>query len=308
MSEMFICGCSLELVAKFFRLADHLQLQATGTFARTVCLEEAVWSDITAREFHGFRLSPVLLKPPGWRTLARFFRELQQVHITIDSSPYVHFDEATVQKLIGMLRSANQSMNRSKAFVGVMRFPRGSLPSSLDGGRRAQNTHTLAAPTSGIGDVFSLRLDLMDIPSGVARCSVSEDSAELTLHFGWQSNHLHMALRDDGSLPGSLGLEAWGEFRNTTLMGRQGGRKIITLDIAACSSAMTMHHRGVCVIVNGPWTMCNMGLFVMRAERAVVIDALAMGVPCVVCARHAQASDMKPMTFVSALNLGTVGL
>jgi len=298
MAGMFICDCSLELMAKFLRLVDHLQLQATGRFARKVCLQEALWSDIVGKEFHGFCLSLALLKPPGWRILSRFWRELQQAQVTVDCSPLVHFEETTVQKLIGILRSANQSMNRLKIFVGVMRFPRSSLPSSLDDRRWVQP----AEPLSGIGDAFSLRLNLPDIPSGVAASSVSESPSELTLYFGWQRNHLHIAVRDDGSPPPALRLEDWGQFRSTGRM----GRKIITLDIATCSSAITLHHRGVCVMVNGPWTSCKTGLFVIRAGSAVAIDALATGVPCVICARHAQASDVKRLAFVPALQLDTI--
>jgi len=48
-----------------------------------------------------------------------------------------------------------------------------------------------------------------------------------------------------------------------------------------------------------------MGLFIVRAGSAVAIEALAMGVPCVVCARYAQASDIKPMALVRALHLDT---
>jgi len=82
--------------------------------------------------------------------------------------------------------------------------------------------------TAGIGDVFSLRLALQDNPSGVESSSVSENPAELTLHFGWQSNHLQVAVRNDGSPPGALEPEAWDQFDYAMLMGRQGGRKIIT--------------------------------------------------------------------------------
>jgi len=302
MAGMFMCDCSLEFMAKFLRLADHLQMQATSMFARKVCLEEALWSDVVAKKFDRFGLSPSLLKPPGWRILARFWRELQQAQVTVDCSPLVHFEETTVQKLIGMLRSANQSMNRLNTFVGVMRFPRGSLPSSLDDRRWVEP----AEPSSGIGDAFSLRLNLLDVPSGAQASSVSKCPADLTLHFGWQRNHLHVSVRDDGSPPSALRLEDWGELRSTRLMGRQGGQKMITLDIATCSSALTLHHRGVCVMVNGPWTACKTGLFVMRAGSTVAIDDLAMGVPCVVCARHAQASDIKRMAFVPALQLDTI--
>jgi len=191
-----------------------LQLKATGTFARKVCSEEALWSDITAREFqfHGFGLSSDLLKPSGWRTLSCLLRELQQTQVTIHSSACGHCEEAAAQKLICMLRSANQSTNRPKTFVGVMRFLRESLPSSLDDHRREQDAHNPATPPSGIGDAFSLHLALQDNPSGVARSSVSENPAELTLHFGWQSNHLQVAVRNDGSPPGALELEAWDQF------------------------------------------------------------------------------------------------
>jgi len=166
--------------------------------------------------------------------------------------------------LIGMLRSANQSTNRPKMFVGITRFPLGSLP-SLDDRRWVQP----AEPSSGIGDEFSLRLNLRDIPSRVAGSSGSEGPAELTLHFGWHRNHLHVAVRDNGSPPCAL----------------RRGHTIITLDVATCSSAGTMHHRGVCVMVNGPWTACKTGLCVMRAGSTVamllpwtchVLSALAM--------------------------------
>jgi len=279
---MFVCGFGLESVANFLQLADALQLQATGTFARKVCLEEAVWSDIMAREFHGFGLSPALLQPPGWRILSHLFRELHQAQVTVDSRPHVHFDETTVQQLIAMLRSADQSMKRPKTFVGVMRFPPGSLPSSLNDPRRVQP----AEPPSGIGDAFSLRLHVLDTPSGATRSSVSEDPAELTLHFGWQNNNLQLAVRDDGSPPGAHGPEAR-ELRNEMRMGRQGGHRMIAVDVAACSSAMTLHYRGVSVMVNGPWTICQFGLSIMRAA---AIDALAKGVPCVVCDRMAKTT------------------
>jgi len=281
------------LAAQFMQLADHLQLKATGTFAKKVCSEEALWSDITAQEiqFHGFGLSPDLLTPSGWMTLSQLFREFQQTQITVDSSACGHFEEAAAQKLICMLRSANQSTNRPKTFVGVMCFPRGSLPSSLDDHRRVQDAHTPAKPPSGIGDTFSLRLDLQDIPSGVTRPSVSENPAELTLHFGWQSNHLQMAVRNDGLPPGALEPVAWNQSYIPMLMGSQGCQKMITLDITACSSAMTLQYRSVPVIVNGPWTKCTTGLFVMRAkDTSVAIDALAMGVPCVVCDRMAKTT------------------
>merc|ERR1719461_1583551 len=108
-------------------------------------------------------------------------------------------------------------MKRPKTFVGVMRFPRGSLPSSLDDRRWVQPSEL----SSGIGDAFSLRLNLLDIPSGDAGSSVSESPAELTVHFGWQRNQLHIAVRDDGSPPPAIRPEAWGEFRSAMLLGRQ---------------------------------------------------------------------------------------
>jgi len=200
--------------------------------------------------------------------------------------------------LIGMLRSANQSTHRPKTFVGVMHFPRGSLPSSLDDGCWLQNAHTQAESPSGVGDAFSLRLDLPDIPSGVARSSASENAAELTSHFGWQSNHLHVAVRDDDSPPGALGPAAWELFRSAMLMGMQECRKIIALDMAACSSVITLQHWGAYVMVNGPWTMCNLGLFVMRAGTAAVINALDTGVPCVICTRHATACCYPMLLFL----------
>jgi len=298
MTAKFLEGSTLELVAQFFRLADHLQVQATGTFSRQVCLQEALWSDITAREFDGLGLSSALLKPAGWRTLARLFRELKTAQITVDNRVCVHFGGAAVHKLIGMLRSANQSRSRPQTFVGVMRFPRESLSSTFDDRHRVQEVLAQAKPPSAIGDAFSLRVDLLS--------SVSENPVGLTLHFGWQSNHLHVAVRDDGAHPGTLGQVAWEEFRTALLVGRQGGHKMISLDIAACSSAMTLHHRSVCVIVNGPWAMCKSRLFVMTDRTEVVSDAHVKGVPCVVCARHAQPSDMKLMAVVAALHLDTV--
>jgi len=255
----------------------------------------------------GLALPPDLLKPSGWRTLSCLLRELQQTQVTIHSSACGHFEEAAAQKLICMLRSANQSTNRPKTFVGVMRFLRESLPSSLDDHRRVQDAHNPARPPSGIGDVFSLRPALQDNPSGVARSSVSENPAELTLHFGWQSNHLQMAVRNDGLPPGALEPVAWNQSYIPMLMGSQGCQKMITLDITACSSAMTLQYRSVPVIVKGPWTKCTTGLFVMRAkDTAVAIDALAMGVPCVVCAHHPQETDMKAKPIYHALNLDRV--
>jgi len=246
-----------------------------------------------------------LLKPSGWRTLARIFREIQQARVTVDKSPCVHFEEATVQTLISMLRSSNQSVSRPKVFVGVMRFPCGSLPLSLDDHFQVEDADTPAEPPSSIGDAFSLRLDLLDHASGVAHSSVSENPTDLTLHFSWQSNDLHVALRDDGLPPDAFGPEALEAFHRefySMLTGRQGGQKIVTLDFAACSSAMTFHHRSVFVIVNGPWTLCNTGLFEIKAGTAIAVDALALGVPCVVCARHAQVTDVQPTTtFVSVL-------
>jgi len=186
-----------------------------------------------------------------------------------------------------------------------MRFLRESLPSSLDDHRRVQDAHNPARPPSGIGDVFSLRPALQDNPSGVARSSVSENPAELTLHFGWQSNQLQVAVRNDGLPSRALEPEAWNQFYYAMLMGRQGGQKN-TLDITACSSAMRPQYRSDPVIVNGPWTKCTTGLFVMRADTAVAIDALAMGMPCVVCARHARTTDMKAKPIYPALHLDIV--
>jgi len=282
-------SCAIFSTCRPFAGASNRHIFKAGLLAR---------STLVRHHGSGIRwLGFVLLKPAGWRTLARLFRELKTAQITVDNCVYVHFREATVHKLIGMLRSANQSISRPQTFVGVMFFPRESLPSMFDDRRRVQGGLPPAKLPSAIGDAFSLRLDL---PSG------SENPVGLTLHFGWQSNHLHVAVRDDGAHPGTLGQVAWEEFRTALLVGRQGGHKMISLDIAACSSAMTLHHRSVCVIVNGPWAMCKSGLSVMTERTEVVLDALVKGVPCVVCARHAQPSDMKPVASVNALNLEPV--
>jgi len=311
---MFQRGCNLELLARFFRLADHLQVKATGTFARNICLEESLWADITSREFDGFGLSPALLKPSGWKMLARLFRKTKQAQITVDHNPCVHFEESAdpfspLQQLIGSLRYSNQSTSCPKSFVGVMRFPRGSLPSTLDDGRRPrpENAQTPTAnPQSGIGEAFSLLLDLPDDPLGDAHSSVRKKPAELTLHFGWQSNHLFVCVRNDRLPPGELWPEDGDEFRNSLMVSGQRGGSMISLDIATCSSAMTLHHRSVCVVMNGPWTKCNTGLFFMRAGSDAALDALAKGVPCVVCARYAQANDYQRMVHVPALHLDSV--
>jgi len=44
----------------------------------------------------------------------------------------------------------------------------------------------------------------------------------------------------------------------------------------------------------------------MKADTAVAIDALAMGVPCVVCACHAQVTDMKAKPIHLALHLDKI--
>jgi len=308
MAPLFQQRCSFELLTRFFRLADHLQVQATSRVARNICLEEAVWTEIASQEFSGFGLCHSLLKPSGWKALARLFRETKQVQVKVDRSPCIHFDESTLQKLIGMLRSARQSASSPNSFLGVMRFPRGSLPPTLDDGRRrvSNNAQTPADPQSGIGEAFSLPLTLPDNTSSVESSSVSEQPTALTLHFGWQGNHLYAAVCDDDSLPRALGPEAEEVFCNSLHISMQRGCPIIFLDIAACSPAMTLHHRSVCIIVNGPWSKCNTGMFFMKAGSDATIDAFVTGIPCVVCAHRAQARDFEPIALVPALHLDKV--
>jgi len=294
---MFSEALAVELVAKDCRLVDLLSLRASNANLRTVCSEEALWAAVLFREFDGLGLSPVpaLLKPAGWSSLAPLFREVQRAHVTVDGSVGLHIGQAMVKKLTGMLQVSNRSMILPRIVVSTLRFPQALLAMALED-RRKLDSHIQPQLPSCIGDPCSLHSCLVDDPAMGSSASAflpgSENPHALTLHLGWLHGCLHLAVRDDVRNPPEL-------------VARRRGRRMVTLDIAVCSAALTLQHRGVDIFVNGAWKSCETGFFVMTAGKAAAVDALSVGVPCIVCVRNKKAS-MRSKAISAALHLDSV--
>jgi len=291
---MFLEGFAVELIAKELQLVDLFGLRASSIAARTVCSEKALWAAVLFREFDGLGLSPVLLKPAAWSSLAPLFREFRRAQVTVDGSAGVHIGQATVQKLTGMLQVANRSLSFSWIYVSAMRFPQALLAVALEDRHQLRDRHIAPQLSSCIGDTVPLHSCLVDDPavefSAAAFFPGYENPHGLTLHLGWLSGCLHVAVRDDRLSPPELVAEEDSdEFIDDMFMDNQRGLRLVTLDIAVCSTALTLQYRGVQIVVNGAWKSCNTGFFAMTAGKAAAVDALSVGVPCIVCVRNRQA-------------------
>jgi len=304
---MFVEGFAVELVAKDLRLVDLFSLRASSNTARTVCSEETLWAAVLFRELDGLGLSPALLKPAGWSSLAPLFREFQRARVTVDGSAGVHIGQATVQKLTRTLQVANRSLSFPWIFVSGMRFPQALLAVALEDRHQLRDRNIQPQLPSCIGDTVPLYSCLVDAPameSSAAACLPgSKNPHGLTLHLGWLSGCLHVTVRNDGLNPPELVAgEDLDEFHDDIFMDNQRGLRLVTLDFAACSAALTLQYRGVQIVVNGAWTICNTGFFTMTAGKAAAVDALSVGVPCIVCVRNRQAS-MRSSSIAAALHL-----
>lgn len=307
---MFAESCAVELVAKDLRLVDLFSLRASSTTVRTVSSEEKLWAGVLFREFHGLGLSPDLLKPSRWSSLAPLFREFQRAHVTVNDSAGVRIGHATVQKLTGTLEVANRSLQPPWIFVGAMRFPQALLAMALECHHQLRDSRISPQLSFCIGDTIALHSCLVDDPavetSAAAFLPGFANPHGLTLHLGWLSGRLYLALRDDGLTPPELvAQEDLDEFHDDMFMDNQMSLRLVTLDIAVCSAALTLQHRGVQIVVNAAWKVCKTGFFVMTEGKATAVDALAAGVPIIVCVRNRQASK-RSSSITAALHLERV--
>jgi len=312
---MFAEGFIVELAAKGLRLAELFSLRASSTNLRMVCSEEKLWAVVLFREFDGLGLSPVpaLLKPAGWSSLAPLFREFQRAQVTVDGSAGLHVGQAMVKKMTGILQIANRSLILPWIVVSAMRFPRALLAMALEDRPRLRDGHIQPQLPSCIGDTCPLHSCLVDDPAMESLAAAflldPERPHALTLHLGLLKGCLHLAVRDDGlSPPDLVAREDLDDFY-TMFIENQRGRRTVTLDIAVCSAALTLQHRGVDIVVNGDWKSCKTGFFVMTAGKAAAVDALSVGVPCIVCLRSKQARTQQKTISVAAtaLHLDRVG-
>jgi len=235
-----------------------------------------------------------MLQPAARSFIVRLFRELQQPLVAVDPNAPLHLEEpSVVERLIKFLHRANRleqvsllvRRNPGQIVVSRMRFPEEFLAAALEPSHdpvpefRAQGEPPLC-----IGDVLSLRANLLDeLHGGAQRSDVALPSG-LALHLGWHSGHFHVAASHD-----------FEHFEG-----------VITLDFAACTSAVMLHFREIDVIVNGPWQTCGTGLFAMTSGRTKAIAALSSGVPCVIHARGAHQSSQRPYGIAHSLHLDSI--
>jgi len=277
------------LVSHQLQLGDFFRLQAAGTSVRRRCMEDDIWCNVMEKHFSAFRLHPALLQPAAWHVLGPLFRELQQTHAVVAGVGLGQ--KVEVQRLTNVLHAANRSnrhVGPSQVFVGLMRVASELLSMAVEKQREVQDV------PSCVADAFVLHSNLLDDPAaGPSPCVSNPEAVSFhgpSLYFKWQNCDLFVAIWQDAVSPSDI-----------PMMGNQDGLEVVTLDIAACSSAFTLNHRGVEVAVNGPWKMCTTGFFVMTGGKAATVEALSAGVPCVVCMRFGQI--MQPLHMARTLHL-----
>jgi hypothetical protein len=292
-------GLALELVSHQLELGDFFRVQATGTAMRTRCLEQAIWFKVMERKLSAFELHPALLQPEQWHILGPLFQEVQQTHAVV--AGVALRQKLQIQRLTSTLHATNRSnqhVGPGQVFIGLMRFPDKLLPMAVGDQKSMQIRRRQVKPPSCIADAFVLQSNPLDDPAAGASASALNPVCVLShgtvLYFGWQNGDLHLAIRDDGTSPGEIPM----------MVGNLDGLKIVTLDVAVSSSAFTLNHRSVEVAVNGPWTMCTTGFFVMTEGKAATVEALSAGVPCVVCIRFGQI--MQPFGMACTLHLDRI--
>jgi len=284
---MVVEALALRHVARSLQLVDVFGLQATGTCVRAMCSDEILWAQLITNEFQGFSLSPDLRKRAGWPVLAPLFQELQRARAFVAGSICIPLAQPKqVQRLANLVRAASRSRQAAgpgNVLVGAIRFPDGPLRV-----------------------MFADQPQVLDTPQGVSTICVGDalplnPSDGLTLHFGWQSGHLYLAV-GHGSLPPT----AVDASSDPAPLGDQDGLETVTVDVAVCSPVFTLNHRNVEIVVNGPWKICNTGFFVMTEGERATIEAFSVGVPCVVCAHRGRVSDRRQFGIARILHLDVV--
>jgi len=259
-------------VAKSLRLIEVFQLQATSTCTRDVCMEQALWSDLMADQFPGLHFAPALLKPACRCNLVSLLHELHQPQVSIDGEAHAELrNEAEMQKLTKLLGTATRLAQKmpptggslGHVLVGTMQFPREALPMALPHSSLVPNESPMCA-----GDSCRLQCKglLSDFAAEIVEAPAAADT--WTVHFSFQGGLLCVAVKSDSDM-GSF--QTW------------------SIDLAVCSSALTLCYRNVHVVENGAWNSCRMGVFAMTGGREATIEALSKGVPCVVFIRQGQS-------------------
>jgi len=254
-------------------------------------------------QFPDFRLSCAMRQPAARRFVVLLSRELQQPQVDVDRSASLHLESTSlVEKLTKNLHAANRLVqlslsaqgNPGQILVRRMRFPSNDLAVALqpsDG--PVPELRPRADPPTCVGDVLLVGAGLLDESANhVLHGAQPAHPDGFALHLGLHSGHFHVAVSHEGPLPN--GRVPRDHFR------------MITLDIAACTSAVTLHFRGVDVMVNGPWQTCRTGLLAMTAGMSTAIAALSSGVPCVVYARAGHQSNQRLSGLAQSLHLDNV--
>mmetsp|Transcript_81722 Transcript_81722/g.264806 ORF Transcript_81722/g.264806 Transcript_81722/m.264806 type:complete len:320 (+) Transcript_81722:86-1045(+) len=271
-------------LAKFLSLSDMSHLQALSSQAKVAFEEAATWWERASLALPRFEIGRNLFELPHRKQVLSLLAPL--LGGAIDETVTVQLrsmDE--VQKLSKLLNNANnvaashlsRGGSLASVLVGLLRFPKETIRSALEetGSERRGDDAGLCLGCS---------VPLHKAETGLGRpCGLG--SSTLRLHFAVQNGSLLISVRDDGKASGDIELPQEVFSIHQDHEDEPDGSIPLTLDIASSSSALTLHHRGVGVFMNGSWQAAASGIFAFTKGKAAAADALAAGVLCVLSVR-----------------------
>jgi len=280
-----------EVLGRYLDLKALALFELVSSHAKTSVKEGTTWLESACKALPRFRLDSNLLELPQRVTFAGWLPPLLRVSVAPELTvPLQGVKEA--ERLSKLLSAAERKSashlagggERATLFIGQLRFPADEIQEALD--EDLGRERPLVDPVTCLGAPIWLRAK----------------GCDLQLHFAMQHGKLFVSARDD-DLPSDL-IELTG--RHSLHQGFEDHLRgsLLTLDMHGVSPAFTLHFKGIIMPLNGPWQAASSGIFAATRGKAVAVEALASGVPCMVHCRDGAIEQ--PTHLAHTLHLDTV--